>query len=202
MVEHINIIDAQRHEAKGASTASNGQVLKANGDGSTSFVAPNTLANISVASTLEAQSISTQNPTGTDTPLQVVWGSGGSNADVDVASNGTITILTAGLYLVEYNLAFGRATAASTATLVTRRLINDVASGFTDVVQLSEEALIIPFSATFLRSFSANDTIKVEFLRDSGDDDVGGLVSINPVLAGWDTTPSASVRIQRIAGGS
>lgn len=39
-VQHANIADADRHEAKGASSASNNQVLTADGDGTTSFRNP------------------------------------------------------------------------------------------------------------------------------------------------------------------
>lgn len=36
-VQHVNIVDGDRHEAKGADSASNGQFLMANGDGTTTF---------------------------------------------------------------------------------------------------------------------------------------------------------------------
>lgn len=44
-MEHKDIPDNQRHEVKGASTASSGTFLKARGDGTTEFSAIN-LANI------------------------------------------------------------------------------------------------------------------------------------------------------------
>ncbi len=37
MAEHVDIEDSERHEPKGASTATDGQYLRSNGDGSTSF---------------------------------------------------------------------------------------------------------------------------------------------------------------------
>jgi hypothetical protein len=43
MPEHKAISDANRHEAKHADTASAGQYLQANGDGTTSFVTPPTI---------------------------------------------------------------------------------------------------------------------------------------------------------------
>lgn len=202
MVEHRNIIDAERHEVKGASTASDGQVLKSNGDGSTSFVAPNTLSNIGILSTLEAQSTADQNPSGTDSPIQVSFGSAINNADVDVASDGTITILSSGLYFVRFSLAFGRSTNTNTAILISRLLINDIPTGFSQVAQVDAAADITPLNATILRSFSPNDTIKVEFYRDSGGSDNGGLRSVVPSVVGWSAPPSAAVRVQRIAGGS
>lgn len=39
-IQHSNIADADRHEAKGASTATLGQVLRSDGDGTTSFKLP------------------------------------------------------------------------------------------------------------------------------------------------------------------
>lgn len=40
MVEHVSITDPNIHETKGASTASNGQILTANGSGQALFVTP------------------------------------------------------------------------------------------------------------------------------------------------------------------
>lgn len=37
MTEHVDIVDPQRHELKGASTASINQIPKSNGDGTTTF---------------------------------------------------------------------------------------------------------------------------------------------------------------------
>lgn len=37
MAEHSKIADAERHEPKGASTATSNHVLKSNGDGTTTF---------------------------------------------------------------------------------------------------------------------------------------------------------------------
>lgn len=48
MVEHVNITDPHIHEPKGASTAANGNILKANGDGTTSWAAPAVYSNVEV----------------------------------------------------------------------------------------------------------------------------------------------------------
>jgi hypothetical protein len=37
LAEHVDIVDAERHELKGASTAVTGEVPKSNGDGTTTF---------------------------------------------------------------------------------------------------------------------------------------------------------------------
>lgn len=199
-IQHNAIPDAQRHEAKGASTATAGQVLKANGDGSTSFVAPNTLSNINILSTLEAISTTTQNPVAADTPYQVVFGSGNSNTEVTVASNGVITINTAGLYLITFDLNFSRANNTGISTVISRVLINGAATNFTNAVKMDTSVNIQPTNFVLFRSFSAADVITVQIIRDSAGANDGGLYTFDPVLAGWANTPSAAVRIQKIAG--
>lgn len=201
-IQHSAIPDGSRHEAKGASTATDGQVLKANGDGTTTFVTPNTLSNISIASLLEATSTTTQNPAGLDSPYQVVFGGGNSNSDVSVASNGVITISTTGLYLITFNMNFGRSTNVGTAKLVARLLANGAATGFTQFTQIDASTDIKPFNASLLRGFNAGNTITVEIIRDSTGANDGGLYTFNPALAGWTDSPSAAVRIQRVAGGA
>jgi len=199
-IQHRLITDAERHEPKGASTATIGQVAKANGDGTTTFVNPATLVNVGLASTIESQNFTTQNPSGTDAPMLVVWGSATSDANVSIATDGTITFLTAGLYFVTFNLNFGRSTTTAIATLLARLLVNDVAVGFTQATKIDTSANITPFNASVLRNFSVNDTLKVQVIRDSAGQNDGGLVIIDPVLAGWATSPSAAIRIQKILG--
>ena len=200
--EHADIVDAERHEAKGASTALAGRVLQANGDGTTSFVVPSTLSNINISSSIEAQSLATQNPSAVDTPLQIVFGSGTSNSDVNVASNGIVTILTAGLYHVSYSLNFGRSNATGIATLFSRMLINDVPAGVVQSAKIDTSINVSPVSEALIRSFAANDTIKVQIIRDSGGTNDGGLISLDPVLVAWTNSPSAYIRVQKIGGGA
>lgn len=47
-MEHVNITDPNIHEVKGASTAAAGDVLTANGDGTTSFATPTVYSNVEV----------------------------------------------------------------------------------------------------------------------------------------------------------
>lgn len=199
-IQHRNIPDAERHEVKGASSATAGQVLKSNGGGTTSFVNPNTLANISLSSNLELSSLVTQNPVSVDTPIQVNFGTGSSNADVNVNNDGTITFLTAGVFFVTFNLSFGRTNNTGVATLVARLLVNDVSTGFVQASKIDTSVNIIPYHASILRNFSVNDTVKVQILRDSAGSNDGGLFTFDPVLAGWNNAPSAAVRIQKIMG--
>lgn len=201
-IQHENIADANRHEAKGASTATNGQVLKANGDGTTSFTNPNTLVNIGVASTLQGISTTTQNPSGTNTPYQVIWGAGSSNSNATIAGTGVVTINTTGLYFITFNLNFSRSSDTGISILFARLLVNDIEVGFVQCVKLDANTAVVPFNASILRSFTANDTIKVQIIRDSGGTNDGGLYTVDPALSGWSNSPSAAIRIQKIAGGA
>lgn len=201
-IQHAVIPDAKRHENKGASTASAGQVLKANGDGTTSFVNPNTLSNIALGSKLESSSLATQNPSAADTPYQVVWGVASSNSDASIASNGLITITTAGLYLVTIRLSFGKFDDTGVAKLLSRALINGSPEGGVSFVQIDSSKDITPVEIVILRSFSATDTIAVQIMRDSTGVNDGGLYTIDPVVLGWEQAASAAVRIQKVTGAS
>ena len=201
-IQHANIPDAQRHEAKGASAAAANTVLKAVGDGTTAFVDPSTLSNMKIGSRLEAKSTTNQSPALVDTALQVVFGGAVSNADTALAANGTVTINTAGLYQVKVDLQVGRSTTTATAKVVARVLVNDAAWDVTKAVHLGTSGGIIPVTFDFLRTFAASDTIKVQIARDSTGENDGGLVTFNPVIAAWDDVPSAAIKVYRIAGGA
>lgn len=200
-VQHVNIADADRHEAKGASTATAGQIIASLGGGVTGFVNPSTLQNISISSIIEGTSLTTQGPTAVDTPYQVTWGAATSNSDVDIAANGTVTILTSGLYFITFNLNLGRTTTTGIATLASRLLIDDTPTGFTQAVKIDTSANVTPLNASMFRSLGVNSTIKVQLIRDSAGNNDGGLITIDPVLAGWTNSPSAAIRVQKVAGG-
>lgn len=200
-IQHRDIIDSERHEAKGASSASAGQVLQANGDGTTSFINPSLLDNWNIESSLVSQSFSDQNPSSVDTPLQVVWGTA-SNTSVDVASNGVITFLEDGLYYLTFNLNFGRTTGAGTVILAVRFLVNGVASGITQKFTMSDSTASIPFCASDWLSASASDTITAQIIRDSAGINNGGLLTTDITLGDWADAPSAAISIQKIAGAS
>lgn len=200
-VQHSNIADANRHENKGASTATAGQVLQGDGDGTTSFVNPSTLQNITIGSVLESQSLVSQGPTALDTLHQVAFAAASSNSDVSIATNGTVTLTTAGLYSITFNLNFGRTTNTGIAIMFARLLVNDVPTGFVQGVKVDTSVNVTPFNATILRKFNANDTVKIQLIRDSGGTNDGGLITLDPVLAGWANSPSAAIRVQKIAGG-
>lgn len=201
MVEHRNIIDAERHEAKGASSALAGQILRANGSGGTSFVDASSLSVVTIGSTLESSSLVSQSPVALDTAIQVNFGAASSNSDVSITAGGNITFTTSGLYFITFNLNFGRSASTAIAALAARLLLNGNQTGITQACRIDTSTDIVPFNASLLRKMTAGDVLSVQLIRDSVGTNDGGLFPLDPVTAGWATAPSAAVRVQKIAGG-
>lgn len=198
--QHASITDANRHEAKGASTASNGQVLKANGDGSTSFVNPSTLTNVSITNVLTGIDLTIQNPSAVDVALPVTFGNAVAATDVSLSSGGVLTFNTTGFYVLDVNLNFQRTAAVGLAKLVSRILVNGTAIDPTYYTILTDLATAQPLYIHLERTFNATNTLTVEVLRDSSGIDNGGLYPLDPVLAGWNTSPSAYIKVQKMVG--
>lgn len=199
--EHRLIPDAERHEVKGASTATAGHVLKADGDGTTSFVNPSTLENIEFVSILANSNTATVNPSATDTPVVVGFSSTVSNSDLSINSSGLITVATTGLYHCAFNLNFGRSNNTGTAITLVRLLLNDVQFGFTQGVTQSATNNIRPVRIDLFLSLEAGDELKLQLMRDSAGTNDGGLFAQAVTDATWGDVPSVFVRFAKVAGG-
>lgn len=214
MPKHQDIVDDSfLHEPKGAGSAVLNTVVTSNGDGTTSFSTvsynnltdtptipnvPSTLGYVPILSGFSTAS--SQEPSGTDNPLQVEFGAGSITTDATLSSGGTVTINTDGLYAFANFLRFGRTSNTGTAILFNRFLINDVQTAASNVFSLSESSAIIPFSATVFLELSAGDTLKFEIYRDSSGSDDGGLFESVPTLAGWNNSTSSTLVIYRFGG--
>lgn len=207
MVEHVNILDADRHEAKGASSALVGQYLMANGDGTTQFklIDFSELANAPVSVGYEpilysASNAASQQPTSLNIPVQIEFGAATSGGGVSLASNGTITFTEAGQYIVNINLRIGRTGGAGTARIFNRVLINGVPQLRPAGVLISSSDIVVPFSQSIPVSVQANDQLTFQVMRDGAGVNEGGLFQLASSAAGWDNSPSASVSIHKFGG--
>lgn len=200
-IQHKDIADADRHEVKGATGATINHVLRSDGDGTTSFVDPGTLANIEFVSTLTNSRTAAITPSAVDTALQATFDGTTSNTDITMANTGTITINTTALYHFQFNLNFGRSTATGTAVTVARVLLNDVQVGFTQGATQAAVNTNRPVRADLFLKLNAGDTLKVQVMRDSTGANDGGLVAIPVTPAAWGDVPSFFVRGSRIRGG-
>ena len=199
-IQHSNIADVDRHENKGASTATAGHVLKANGDGTTSFVSPLTIGNIQFVSTLSNSNSSTINPSVVDVPIVAGFNSTQSNSDITMDSTGLITVNTTGLYSFAFNLNFGRASNTGTAITVARLLVNDVQFGFTQGIVQDSTANTRPVRIDLFLSLVAGDELKVQIMRDSAGNNDGGLYAQLITVGSWGDVQSYFVRASRVVG--
>jgi hypothetical protein len=207
MVEHVLIPDADRHEPKHASTALDRQALVSNGDGTTefSFIDYGDLANVPAPAGYRqilygASNASSQAPAAVNTPLQIEFGALQNLPDVSLSSTGTLTFNTSGDYLLVLFMRFGRTTAAGTAIMFNRLLYNDVQALSSNSLKLPDQDMVIPFSAAIPLEALAGATFKVQIMRDSAGINNGGLFQLSPSLAGWNTSPSASLLVYKYVG--
>lgn len=207
-IEHSSIVDAQRHEPKHASTAAANTVNTANGDGSTryDFV---TWANITSKPTSNAylqvlsgaSTASSQQPSATNTALQVEFGPGGSSASVSLSSAGVLTFLQAGYYLVQVYYEAGRTGTTSNAILFHRAMYNSAQLGSSDCINLSAAVQTIPVYKEYLiQTNNPTDTMLFQILRDAAGNNDGGLISTTTSASGWATAPSARIIVSKFQG--
>lgn len=207
MVEHVSIADEDRHEAKGASTAANNQVLHANGDGTTSFkfVDYANLVNIPIPRgysqiLTSASTAVSQLPSALDTPLKIEFGSGGATVDVTLDSAGKLTFNTDGDYQVTLFLRFGRTAGAGTSVLFNRFLVNGVQGLNSNSLKLPDGDTVVPFSTTLNFSATAGDFLELEIARDSAGINNGGLYRNVPTTLPWNISPTATMVVTKFLG--
>jgi len=208
MVEHVLIPDADRHEPKHASTALDRQALVSNGDGTTefSFIDYDDLTNKPTLAGYRqvlygSSNAATQAPAATNTPLQVEFGANQTLPDVTLSAAGLLTFNTVGDYLLTIFLRLGRTSAAGTAIIFNRLLFNGVQTLNSNSVKLNDADIVVPFStALTVRITTPGTTFAVQIMRDSAGINNGGLFQLSPSLAGWNTSPSASLVVAKYLG--
>ena len=157
---------------------------------------------LSVSSSLSASSTSNQDPSTTDTILQVEFGSaqGTSSDAVQIDAAGTVTFNQTGLYFVNFHGSFQRDTSSNNAYILLRKLVNDSASGFVRAVEIRDNDTLIPHDETFPITVTApSTTLKFQIVRDSGNSgaDDGGLHAIT-TASSFANAPSASLEIWKL----
>lgn len=206
-MEHKLIEDADRHEPKGATLATVGQVMKSNGDGTTYFGFVNrdeiagTIVKAGYSKLIYAESsASSQQPSATGTPLQVEFGAAQSTDDVSLGSTGILTFTTSGQYLLELSYRYGRSTSTGSAILFARAMLNSTQLVASSCAVLVDTAQVIPTTNTIIIDANAGDTFKLQILRDSAGLNDGGLKQTTPSLTGWNSSPSANMTVYKYLG--
>ena len=206
-IQHSTIADADRHEPKGASTAIAKKVLMSNGDGSTTFnfVTYADLLVKPVAFGYEqvlfgSSTAASQQPSATNTALQVEFGAAQTTTDCDLSSAGLLTFNITGQYEVTLYFRFGRTSSAGEAILFNRININGSQLLNSNSISLTDSITTIPFSATIVINATAGDTFSTDIMRDSAGINNGGLFQTVPSAAGWNISPSATIVVSKFVG--
>lgn len=201
MPEHVDIVDPDIHEPKGAAGAPADHIIVADGAGGTNWRDPVGFfdpAAFAIEDLIAGKSVAAdQYPSANDTVVQVEFGAAQltSGDPVQLLVDGTVKINTSGTYRVEAYFNIGK---VSGGTAVSRFFLRAVKNG-TSVNGTTSE-YINPDASTTHKIVSwldltAGDLITHEYYRSGGTD--GGLVMVSPAVSGWSAVPSASVLVQR-----
>ena len=141
-----------------------------------------------------------QQPSATNTPIQVEFGAAQTAAELSLSGLGTITCNVSGTYAFRFKLQFGRSGAGGVSYLMTRILKNGAQFGVTQSTRLSSSSSIIPTDSRVIIDLIAGDTVSMQFVRDSLGDDSGGLFQQTASTLGWGAAPSALLVASKLQG--
>lgn len=142
-----------------------------------------------------------QEPTLTDSPLQVEFGAAQFTPSdpVSLSATGTVTINQPDNYYFVLTAHYGRTGGAGTSIIHARVLINGVQQSHTLTAKLDSSNVSIPIEVEFiLPPVPAGTLLTVEVMRDSAGNNSGGFFQTIPTLAGWNNAPSAVISVSRL----
>jgi len=139
-----------------------------------------------------------QEPTVTDTPLQIEFGLAQTTTHIDLAVDGTITFKTGGRYIISPFFQYGRTGTASASILLNRVLINGAQSGNSLSAKIDNSSILVPWSSSIVITVADNDVVTIEIMRDSTGNNSGGIFAFTPTVIGWAKAPCASIQIYKV----
>ena len=148
---------------------------------------------------LRATSNVTQEPVALDTPIQLTFGAGQSNAYFNLAANGAITVLQSGSYNVFVRFVFGRTGAPGYSDLFIRGLVNGVQPYSSLHARLDDGNTRLSSLFNIATTLTAGQVATFELLRASSDGGVnaGGIFAEPSPLGGWNAAASAVLVVTR-----
>ena len=141
-----------------------------------------------------------QQPSTTNTPIQVEFGAAQAGVELSLSGLGTVTCNFTGTYAFRFKLQFGRSGASGVSYLMTRILKNGAQFGVTQSTRLSSSSSIIPTDSRVVIDLIAGDTVSMQFVRDSLGDNSGGLFQQTASTPGWGAAPSALMVASKLQG--
>lgn len=140
---------------------------------------------------------SSQKPSSLDTPIQIEFGASQITTEVELSVLGTLTFKDAGLYYVSIHGQYGAPQGGGEASLRFRLELNGSPYGDVFSATVKDTKTSIPLIADYFIDVEEDDEVKAYLLRDSSENNKGGLYKETTALAGWDDSPSASLSVQR-----
>jgi hypothetical protein len=165
------------------------------------------LATVSHTRILSAMSLDTsQNPSSTNTELQIEFGAAQSPPAVSLSSAGVLLFNTAGYYTIEFNATtdsgIGAINRQSVIMLAMKRngTLFGTPIGYATALNTSK-SFVETRSNTFNYTAAVSDTLEFFIIRDGRGEDVGGLSSIRLDLGNPLTfdVPSASLIVSKLS---
>lgn len=205
-IQHVNILDADRHEAKGASTALSNQALFGNGSGGSEFRqvsysdltgAPTFTADL--VTELESSSSTNQMTFGANSEEQVVFGGATTTANLDLDAAGNLTFNSTGTYIITATLAAGKSSGSGVDLFVMQKL-NSAQFGPVTVTRVDSANSSIPVNFQTTINATVGDVYSVYMLKDSSGS-IGLLTRAIPTVTGWPATSEvAYLRVDVFSG--
>ena len=181
-VQHSALTDPNIHEPKGITTAQEGQVYIADGSNSGDWMFPSGHAygELYIAGGATSQTLPSASATAKLNPSGEWTENGNANVTLD-ATNGTITILQAGEYSLNFFICFTTAAISSGAKYNFHYAVNGTASTRKVLVaKISNGADTLHVSASGLATFAENDVVSMYV----GGDATSSSTAITPLEAG------------------
>ena len=144
-----------------------------------------------------ASTATSQQPSATDTALQIEFGAAQTTDNIDIAVNGAITFKTAGKYIVSTFFQYGRSGSSGVSILYNRYLINGTQQGNSLGAKIDNADTLVPWSSSIQMTVNENDVLTIEMIRDSAGNNSGGLFAAAPTAAGWNQAPCAVIQIYK-----
>lgn len=184
-VQHSELTDPNIHEPKDITTAQDGQVYVADGanSGSWKFPAGHAYGELYISEGVTSQTLPSASGTAKLNPTSEWTTNGNANVTLS-AANGTITILQAGEYSLNFWITFTTASIASGAKYRFYYAVNGVhGTRNVYVTKPTNGADTLHCSASGLATFAANDVVTIYV----GGDATSSSTAITPVEAGFST---------------
>lgn len=200
-IQHASIPDAQRHEPKGASTATSGQALFSTGSGATTFrsidwsdVGGTPTFSAVAELVITSYDNSSQTTNVKEVPVQITFGAALAGDGVDLDADGTVTFNDIGTFIVIIDLFAGKTSGSGHTKMFLKQEFAGATFGPIQTVRFRSDdngAINKVTLFSIVEVTSSPQTYKVSFATDTNNT-LGFQAHTLPAITGWSETTSPS----------